>query len=96
MTHKGTRTIETDKLTLRQFTTDDAEAMFANWANDPEVTSLLEKERAALGKNGRVILRESGTEPVVRVMVEAQTQKGCDVIASRIVNKIEELGYSKK
>lgn len=65
-------------------------------ANDPEVVALLEKERAALGKNGRVILRESGTEPVVRVMVEAQTQKGCDVIASRIVNKIEELGYSKK
>ncbi len=41
MTHKGTRKLETERLTLRQFTTDDAEAMFANWANDPEVTRFL-------------------------------------------------------
>ena len=37
LTHKGTQTIETDRLILRQFTMDDAEPMFHNWANDPEV-----------------------------------------------------------
>jgi ribosomal-protein-alanine N-acetyltransferase len=41
MTHKGTITLETERLILRRFTADDAEAMFRNWANDPEVTKFL-------------------------------------------------------
>ena len=41
MTHKGTITIETPRLILRRFRTDDAEPMFRNWANDPEVTKFL-------------------------------------------------------
>lgn len=41
MTHKGTVTLETERLILRRFTTDDAEAVFRNWANDPEVTYFL-------------------------------------------------------
>ena len=36
--HKGTKTIETDRLILRQFTMEDAEPMFRNWASDDEVT----------------------------------------------------------
>ena len=39
--HRGTAIIETPRLIIRQFTTDDAEAMFRNWANDPEVTKYL-------------------------------------------------------
>ena len=38
MIHKGTKTIETKRLTLRPFKTTDAPAMFNNWANDDEVT----------------------------------------------------------
>ena len=38
LNHKGTKTIETDRLILRQFTMEDAPAMFRNWANDDEVT----------------------------------------------------------
>ena len=38
LTHKGTKTIETDRLILRQFTMDDAEPMFRNWASDDAVT----------------------------------------------------------
>jgi ribosomal-protein-alanine N-acetyltransferase len=38
MTHKGTIALETERLILRRFTLDDAEAMFRNWASDPEVT----------------------------------------------------------
>ena len=41
MTHKGTVTLETERLILRRFTLDDAEAMFHNWANDPKVTKYL-------------------------------------------------------
>lgn len=41
MKHLGTKTIETKRLVLRRFTIEDAEAMFANWASDPEVTKYL-------------------------------------------------------
>jgi ribosomal-protein-alanine N-acetyltransferase len=41
MTHKGTITLETERLILRRFELSDAEAMFRNWANDAEVTRFL-------------------------------------------------------
>ena len=41
MNHTGTQTIRTGRLILRRFTVNDAEAMFRNWANDPEVTKYL-------------------------------------------------------
>ena len=41
LTHKGTKTIETERLILRQFVMEDAPAMFKNWASDPEVTKHL-------------------------------------------------------
>ena len=41
MQHLGTKTLYTKRLTLRRFTPEDAEAMFQNWANDPEVTRFL-------------------------------------------------------
>lgn len=39
--HKGTVALETERLILRQFKAEDAEAMFHNWASDPEVTKYL-------------------------------------------------------
>ena len=39
--HKGTQTIETERLILRRAAAADAEAMFRNWASDPEVTRFL-------------------------------------------------------
>lgn len=44
MNHIGTQTIETERLTLRRFREDDAEAQFKNWASDPEVTRYLRWE----------------------------------------------------
>ena len=41
MKHKGTVTLETQRLILRRFSLEDAEAMFHNWASDPEVTRYL-------------------------------------------------------
>ncbi len=41
MKHCGTQTIETERILLRRFSKDDAEAMYRNWASDPEVTKYL-------------------------------------------------------
>ncbi|MBQ8813641.1 MAG: GNAT family N-acetyltransferase [Lachnospiraceae bacterium] len=41
MKHLGTKYIETERLILRQFTMDDVQAMYDNWASDPEVTKFL-------------------------------------------------------
>lgn len=41
MKHLGTKRIETERLILRQFTMEDATAMYQNWASDPEVTKFL-------------------------------------------------------
>lgn len=41
LTHKGTQMIETDRLILRKAVREDAQPMFRNWANDPEVTRFL-------------------------------------------------------
>ena len=40
-THRGTQTIETPRLMLRRATVADAQAMFDNWASDPQVTRYL-------------------------------------------------------
>ena len=41
LVHKGTKTIETSRLILRKARMEDADTMFQNWANDPEVTKYL-------------------------------------------------------
>ena len=41
MNHCGTQRIETERLTLRRFTMEDADAMYRNWASDGEVTKYL-------------------------------------------------------
>ncbi len=44
MTHKGTHTLKTERLTLRRFALSDAKAMYTNWASDPRVTRFLSWE----------------------------------------------------
>lgn len=46
-----------------------------------------------LGKEGRILVRESGTEPVIRVMAEAKTDMLCEDIVSQIVKRIKEQGH---
>lgn len=41
MRHQGTKRLETERLILRPFTAEDGDAMFRNWASDPEVTRYL-------------------------------------------------------
>jgi phosphoglucosamine mutase len=54
-----------------------------------EVHAAVERECAALEGRGRVLLRPSGTEPVVRVMVEAPTAEEAETVCSRLVAKVE-------
>ncbi len=51
-----------------------------------EVWDLVRKHEADLGDNGRIVLRASGTEPQVRVMVEAPTSEQCERIAAEIAD----------
>ncbi len=52
------------------------------------VREAVERESAALEGRGRVLVRPSGTEPLVRVMVEAPTEEECAEICTRLVNLI--------
>ena len=52
----------------------------------------LEKE---LADEGRILLRKSGTENLVRIMVEAKEDSICKDYCEKIANKIKELGYIK-
>ena len=61
---------------------------------DPEVQEAVAKAAQALGDTGRILVRESGTEPVVRVMVEAETEEVCHQYVDGVVEMIKAKGYS--
>ena len=58
MEHKGTKTIETKRLVLRQFQKKDAEAMFNNWESDSKVTEFLRWKTAISIKEAEQVLEE--------------------------------------
>ncbi|MEK0306969.1 phosphoglucosamine mutase [Bifidobacterium favimelis] len=53
-----------------------------------KIQAAVEREEAALGDTGRVLLRPSGTEPLVRVMVEAATQEEADQVCRRLAQVV--------
>ena len=58
---------------------------------DADVTEAAKRVEEELGDEGRILLRESGTEPLIRVMVEAKTQELCE----KYVNEVVEVLYRK-
>ena len=61
--------------------------------NDVEVQKVIKEVEDKLGDEGRVLVRESGTEPVVRVMVEADTNEKCLQSVDYIITKMKERGF---
>ncbi len=62
--------------------------------SDPDVLSAKEAVEQTLGDDGRILLRKSGTEPVVRVMVEAPDKDECVKLADSVVDVIVKKGYN--
>lgn len=56
-----------------------------------KVRSAVSEAEKLLGDKGRVLLRKSGTEPVIRVMVEAQTQELCHRVAKSLAETVEKI-----
>ena len=61
---------------------------------DPAVQEAVAAAAQALGDTGRILVRESGTEPVVRVMVEAETEEVCHQYVDGVVEMIKAKGYA--
>lgn len=61
--------------------------------SDEEVLKEKEKVEQLINGKGRILLRKSGTEPVVRVMVESETQELCEEYANMVANVIIERGH---
>lgn len=57
---------------------------------DGEVKAAVEAAKTEMGKNGRVVVRVSGTEPLVRVMVEGENKDQIDRVANRVADVVRE------
>jgi len=63
--------------------------------NDPAVQAAVEEVAQQLGDSGRILVRESGTEPVIRVMVEADSKDVCQSCVDRVVDVICAQGHAR-
>ena len=60
---------------------------------DPDVKAAVKAVEEALGDTGRILVRESGTEPLLRVMVEAETEECCRKYVDRVVSVVKAKGH---
>ena len=72
----------------RNLTVSDRDGVMS----DPAVSTRLRKLEAELGENGRILLRKSGTEPLIRIMVEAWDSATCERCADELEAVIRERG----
>ena len=61
---------------------------------DADVQASVDAVAAELGNTGRILVRESGTEPLLRVMVEAPDQELCQALAQRVVDMLKQKGHA--
>lgn len=62
--------------------------------DDADVKAAVEAVANALGADGRILVRESGTEPVVRVMVEAGSTEECEKYVDQVIEVIKSKGFA--
>lgn len=62
--------------------------------NDPDVQKAISEAAGRLGDTGRILVRESGTEPVLRVMVEAESKETCQENVDSVVAVIKAKGHA--
>ena len=60
---------------------------------DNKVQEIIEKVAEELGEDGRILVRESGTEPVIRVMVEAKSHELCNSYVNSVVEVLKQQGH---
>ena len=60
--------------------------------HDAEVLQVIEEVKNELGDEGRILVRPSGTEPLLRVMVEAKSDELCEKYVNRVVNFVKSKG----
>ena len=61
--------------------------------NDPDVQAAVKEVTEKLGEEGRILVRESGTEPVIRVMVEAGSDDVCEKYVDQVIDIIAKNGH---
>ena len=61
---------------------------------DKDVIAAVDAVADKLGSEGRILVRESGTEPVIRVMVEAPDDATCEKYVSEVVDVIYQKGHA--
>ncbi len=73
--------------TLVNLHVDDKETIL----NSNELKEIITKQETILGDNGRILVRASGTEQLIRVMAEAKTEELCNEIIAPIIHTIENI-----
>lgn len=63
--------------------------------NDEVINAKIDEIKNTLGNDGRILVRPSGTEPLIRVMVEASTDEICHDLVYSVIDLIKEKGYAK-
>ena len=61
---------------------------------DADVQAAVSEVAAKLGDSGRILVRESGTEPVIRVMVEAESEDLCNDYVNQVIDTIRRKGHA--
>ena len=75
---------------LKNLTVTDKQAA----QDDPDVQRAVAQVQAQLGDCGRILVRPSGTEPKIRVMVEAESMERCNELVDSVVDVIRQKGFA--